>query len=102
MMSTGSTPLPLDLLIRSPLPSRMVGLMATSKKGMPRAGAASGSLAPVLGGEGWGEGPGGEERCGSTFAVSPLTPSLSPEYRGEGAGASVARAARPRFSWLED
>jgi hypothetical protein len=44
--------------------------------------ATSGPLAPVLGREGWGEGSFGERRNSN---VRPLTPALSPEYRGEGA-----------------
>ena len=39
------------------------------------------SLSPVLGGEGWGEGLSGELRY---LQLPPLTPALSPEYRGEG------------------
>ena len=39
----------------------------------------SGSLSPVLGGEGWGEGP---FTRAAQSAERPLT--LSPEYRGEG------------------
>src|SRR6185437_12005402 len=59
-------------------------------------------LSPVLGGEGWGEGPGVEKRKlregfrrpnlgdrGRQFAAWPLTPTLSPEYRGEGAGSRL-------------
>src|SRR6185437_11801890 len=41
----------------------------------------SGSLSPVLRGEGWGEGPFSR---GAHFPERPLTLTLSPEYRGEG------------------
>ena len=44
------------------------------------------SLAPVLGGEGRGEGAIVELARWITFNPRPLTPTLSPAYRGEGAG----------------
>src|SRR6185437_10419285 len=52
----------------------------------------SGSLSPVLGGEGWGEGPFSRR---TQLDKPPLTPALSPEYRGEGANASPHRSGIP-------
>src|SRR6185437_6933196 len=49
----------------------------------------SGSLSPVLRGEGWGEGPFSR---GAHFVERPLTLTLSPEYRGEG----IRKIARTR------
>src|SRR6185437_10694820 len=43
-------------------------------------------LAPVLGGEGWGEGLFSRAAQLEALRSSPLTPTLSPEYEGEGAG----------------
>src|SRR6185437_2358912 len=45
----------------------------------------SGSLSPVLRGEGWGEGPGVKV---ALLPEWPLTLTLSPEYRGEGTRAT--------------
>ena len=58
----------------------------------------SGSLSLVRGGEGWGEGRFARHlEKPKSLPARPLTPTLSPEYRGEGAGGTrkVARAARP-------
>ena len=60
--------------------------------------ASSGSLAPVLGGEGWGEGPGEELSASAPLARPPLTPALSPEYRGEGAKASFQPRSAPHIT----
>ena len=66
---------------------------------------ANDSLSPVIRGEGWGEGPVAYERRSTVVRRRPLSPALSPAYRGEGVGvivllallsiSVVARAAAP-------
>src|SRR6185437_15163997 len=68
-----------DLLFFEPLTHEDVLNVCERLNGGPFT---SGSLSPVLRGEGQGEGPSTQMRG------SPITPALSPEYRGEGASAS--------------
>src|SRR5580693_1008864 len=67
-----------------------IGAMNTRNKTTPYADAASGSLSPVLRGEGWGEGPG----VGLRNSPERLTLTLSSEYRGEGTRRRLFRASR--------
>jgi hypothetical protein len=55
------------------------------------------SLSPVLRGEGWGEGPLQSEISNLKSRIAePLTPTLSPEYRGEGGRIDAVRACLRR------
>src|SRR6185437_15311177 len=59
------------------------GARRAGKEARMKSRRCSGSLSPVLRGEGWGEGTGVELR---NSPECPLTLTLSPEYRGEGTG----------------
>ena len=59
---------------------------------------AFGSLSHVLRGEGWGEGPDFERIWqAAMLVVRPLTPALSPAYRGEGAGVATNKSYTRAF-----
>ena len=62
-------------------------LAAAMLKPMPRAEGRS-SLSPVLRGEGGGGGPALKSQISNLESKEPLTPTLSPEYRGEGEAAT--------------
>ena len=73
-------------------------LAAAVMKSMPAAPEGPSSLSPVLRGEGGGEGPALKSAMSDPapgIPKEPLTPTLSPEYRGEGEMAADAREVRP-------
>src|SRR6185437_12911932 len=59
------------------------------------------SLSPVLRGEGWGEGPAFDSRDIQHLPNRPLTPTLSPEYGGEGESRAPDSALSTQSSALD-